>query len=71
MNKKIIILGVGGLGVSSLAIAAKRLGAHVAGYDSVANKLTPKLEALGIVIFISPTGYDVANFDIFVYSSAI
>ncbi|WP_239354943.1 Mur ligase domain-containing protein, partial [Providencia rettgeri] len=71
MNKKILFLGVGGIGVSALAIAAKRLGAHVAGYDSVANKLTAKLEALGIVIFISPNGVDVANFDIVVYSSAI
>ncbi|ABO47512.1 UDP-N-acetylmuramate--L-alanine ligase [Francisella tularensis] len=71
MNKKILFLGVGGIGVSALAIAAKRLGAHVAGYDSVANKLTAKLEALGIVIFTSPNGVDVANFDIVVYSSAI
>ncbi|MDE4940433.1 Mur ligase domain-containing protein, partial [Francisella tularensis subsp. holarctica] len=34
-------------------------------------KLTAKLEALGIVIFISPNGVDVAIFDIVVYSSAI
>ncbi|MDE4984595.1 Mur ligase domain-containing protein, partial [Francisella tularensis] len=51
MNKKILFLGVGGIGVSALSIAAKRLGAHVAGYYSVANKLTAKLEALVIVIF--------------------
>ncbi|MDE4951340.1 Mur ligase domain-containing protein, partial [Francisella tularensis] len=47
-----LFLGVGGFGVSALAIAAKRLGAHVDGYDSVANNVTAKLEALGIVLFI-------------------
>ncbi|APC90784.1 MULTISPECIES: UDP-N-acetylmuramate--L-alanine ligase [Francisella] len=71
MNKKILFLGVGGIGVSALAIAAKRLGAEVAGYDSIPNKLTAKLEVLGIVIFTSPSGIDVANYDIVVYSSAI
>ncbi|MDE4961768.1 Mur ligase domain-containing protein, partial [Francisella tularensis] len=66
MNKKILFLGVVGIGVSALAIAAKRLGEHVAGYDSFANKITEKLEALGRVIFICPNGVDVANFDIVV-----
>ncbi|OEZ33418.1 UDP-N-acetylmuramate--L-alanine ligase [Francisella endosymbiont of Amblyomma maculatum] len=71
MNKKILFLGVGGIGVSALAIAAKRLGAEVAGYDSIPNKLTVKLEVLGIAIFTSTSGIDVANYDIVVYSSAI
>lgn len=71
MNKKILFLGVGGIGVSALAIAAKRLGADVAGYDSIPNKLTAKLQTLGIAIFTSPSGVDVANYDIVVYSSAI
>ncbi|MDE5031938.1 UDP-N-acetylmuramate--L-alanine ligase, partial [Francisella tularensis subsp. holarctica] len=62
-------LGLGLIVVSALGIAAKRLGAHVAGNDSVANKQTAKHEALGIVIFISPNRVDVANFDIDVYSS--
>ena len=71
MNKKILFLGVGGIGVSALAIAAKRLGADVAGYDSIPNKLTAKLQTLGIAIFTSPNGVDVANYDIVVYSNAI
>ncbi|WP_150465359.1 UDP-N-acetylmuramate--L-alanine ligase [Francisella sp. SYW-2] len=71
MKKKILFLGVGGIGVSALAIAAKRLGADVAGYDSVPNKLTAKLESSGISIFSSPTSIDVSVYDTVVYSSAI
>ena len=71
MNKKILFLGVGGIGVSALAIAAKKLGAIVAGYDSKPNKLTIKLESLGIDIFSSPSEVDVTTFNMIVYSSAI
>jgi len=66
-----LFLGVGGIGVSALAIAAKKLGAMVTGYDSKPNKLTAKLESLGIDIFSSPSEVDVANFGMIVYSSAI
>ncbi|QLE79296.1 UDP-N-acetylmuramate--L-alanine ligase [Francisella sp. Scap27] len=71
MNKRILFLGVGGIGVSALAIAAKKLGAIVAGYDSKPNKLTAKLESLNIDIFSSPSEVDVANYSMIVYSSAI
>lgn len=71
MNKKILFLGVGGIGVSALAIAANKLGAEVSGYDSSPNKLTKKLENLGIAISSSPSEVDVASFDMIVYSSAI
>ncbi|AIT09653.1 UDP-N-acetylmuramate--alanine ligase [Candidatus Francisella endociliophora] len=71
MNKKILFLGVGGIGVSALAIAANKLGAEVSGYDSSPNKLTKKLENLGISISSSPSEVDVASFDMIVYSSAI
>lgn len=71
MNKKILFLGVGGIGVSALAIAAKYLGAIVAGYDSKPNKLTTKLKSLDIDIFSSPSEVDVANYSMIVYSSAI
>ena len=71
MNKKILFLGAGGIGVSALAIAAKKLGAIVVGYDSKPNKLTVKLESLGIDIFSSPKEVDIANFSMIVYSTAI
>lgn len=71
MNKRILFLGVGGIGVSALAIAAKRLGGFVVGYDTKPNKLTAKLESLGVYIFSSPSEVDVANFSMIVYSSAI
>ncbi|MCL4114407.1 UNVERIFIED_CONTAM: hypothetical protein GTU68_041297, partial [Idotea baltica] len=69
--KRILFLGVGGIGVSALAIAAKKLGAIVAGYDSKPNNLTTKLKSLGIDIFSSSNEVDVANYSMIVYSSAI
>lgn len=66
-----MFLGAGGIGVSALAVAAKRLGADVAGYDSIPNKLTIKLESLGISIFSSPNSVDVSDYYMVVYSSAI
>lgn len=71
MNKKILFLGVGGIGVSALAIAAKNLGAAVDGYDSKPNKLTSKLEALGIKIFTSINDISLDSYNMIVYSSAI
>ena len=71
MKKKILFLGVGGIGVSALAIAANKIGAEVSGYDSNPNKLTKKLEESGINIYTSPSGVDIASFDMVVYSSAI
>ncbi len=71
MNKKILFLGVGGIGVSALAIAAKKLGAAVAGYDSKPNKLTDKLESFGVDISSSPSEVNVSNFSMIVYSTAI
>ncbi|GAB4223277.1 MAG: UDP-N-acetylmuramate--L-alanine ligase [Francisella sp.] len=71
MNKKILFLGAGGIGVSALTIAAKKLGAEVSGYDSNPNKITAKLQQLGIEIYTSPSKVNVENFDLIVYSSAI
>ncbi|QIV96688.1 UDP-N-acetylmuramate--L-alanine ligase [Allofrancisella inopinata] len=71
MNKKILFLGVGGIGVSALAIAAKKLGATVAGYDGKSSKLTAKLESLGVNVFSNPLETDVEEYDMVVYSSAI
>ena len=71
MNNKILFLGVGGIGVSALAIAAKRLGTFVVGYDISPNKLTDNLKSLGIDIFSDPNLIDVTKFSMIVYSSAI
>ncbi|ASG67109.1 UDP-N-acetylmuramate--L-alanine ligase [Francisella halioticida] len=71
MNKKILFLGIGGIGVSALAIAARNLGAAVEGHDSKPSKLTAKLESLGIKIFITTNNINLSNYDMVVYSSAI
>ncbi|AJC48341.1 UDP-N-acetylmuramate--L-alanine ligase [Allofrancisella guangzhouensis] len=71
MDKKILFLGVGGIGVSALAIAAKKLGAIVAGYDSKPSKLTIRLESLGVKVFSTPSEVRIKDYDMVVYSSAI
>lgn len=71
MDKKILFLGVGGIGVSALAIAARNLGAVVEGYDSSSTKLTSKLKSLGIKIFTTTNNISLSSYDMVVYSSAI
>lgn len=71
MKEKILFLGVGGIGVSALAIAAKNLGASVDGYDSKPNKLTGKLGSLGVKVFTTTSNINLFNYDMVVYSSAI
>ncbi|WP_150467252.1 UDP-N-acetylmuramate--L-alanine ligase [Francisella sp. SYW-9] len=71
MDKKILFLGVGGIGVSALATAARNLGATVVGYDYKPNKLTSKLESLGVKIYTSLDNIPLDNYDMVVYSSAI
>ena len=71
MDKKILFLGIGGIGVSALAIAARNLSAVVEGYDSSSTKLTSKLKSLGIKIFTTTNNINLSSYDMVVYSSAI
>ena len=71
MKKNILFLGVGGIGVSALALAAKKLGASVTGYDLKSSKLTQKLESHQIDIVSDIDNIDATDFDMVVYSSAI
>lgn len=70
MSKRILFLGVGGIGVSALAFAAKNLGFEVSGYDLKSNDLTSRLESLGANIFSDFDDIKVSNYDMIVYSSA-
>ncbi|APC97117.1 UDP-N-acetylmuramate--L-alanine ligase [Francisella frigiditurris] len=71
MKKRILFLGVGGIGVSALAIAAKKLGAEVSGYDTKPSKITAKLVQKGINLYLSLDQVVVENYDMLVFSSAV
>ena len=70
-NKKILFLGVGGIGVSALALASKINGANVTGFDGKKTNLTDKLSQNGINLIFDIELIDSNDFDIIVYSSAI
>lgn len=52
------LIGIGGAGMSGLALAAHELGATVSGSDRSASSYTERLEAAGVTVFI---GHDAAN----------
>lgn len=57
-DRRFHLIGIGGAGMSGLALAANQLGARVSGSDRAASSYTDRLEAAGISVFI---GHDAAN----------
>ncbi|MFT4048651.1 MAG: UDP-N-acetylmuramate--L-alanine ligase [Solirubrobacterales bacterium] len=57
-GRRLHLIGIGGAGMSGLAIAANSLGAIVSGSDKEASSYTERLESLGIAVTI---GQDAAN----------
>jgi UDP-N-acetylmuramate--alanine ligase len=57
-GRKLHLIGIGGVGMSGLAIAAHQLGADVTGSDREASSYTARLEEAGIAVTI---GQDSAN----------
>ncbi|MGH2958678.1 MAG: UDP-N-acetylmuramate--L-alanine ligase, partial [Solirubrobacterales bacterium] len=57
-GRKLHLIGVGGVGMSGLAIAAHQLGAEVTGSDREASSYTARLEEAGISVTI---GQDATN----------
>lgn len=49
-KRSLYFLGIGGVSMSSLAMAAKKMGCNVAGYDAADNAVTQGLESLGIPV---------------------
>lgn len=73
LEKRIIhFIGIGGIGMSSIALILLKMGYKVSGSDIQANSLTKKLEELGASIFI---GHNASNLghdtEMAVYSSSI
>ena len=59
MNKELLLkshfhfIGIGGIGMSALAIGLLKKGCSVSGSDLIKNNETNKLEQLGAVVFAS------------------
>lgn len=76
INKKdkpttIFFCGIGGIGMSGLALLANSCGYFVIGSDIEENKNTLMLKDKGIKVFIGHNGKNINDVDILVYSSAI
>lgn len=56
VGKSIYFIGVGGCGMSGLALMLKQLGASCSGSDAVASDLTNALEAGGITVRVDGSG---------------
>ena len=67
----IFFCGIGGIGMSGLALLAKSCGYKISGSDLSGNKNTKHLEENGIQVHIGHDAKNVAGADIFVYSSAV
>ncbi|MBJ7459106.1 MAG: UDP-N-acetylmuramate--L-alanine ligase [Thermoleophilaceae bacterium] len=57
-GRKIHLVGVGGVGMSGLALVARQLGAEVSGSDREASSYTARLEQAGVTVSI---GHDAEN----------
>ncbi|MBR4288575.1 MAG: UDP-N-acetylmuramate--L-alanine ligase [Clostridia bacterium] len=70
-KSKLFFLGIGGISMSSLALAAKKNGHEVTGYDAAASNITRTLEENGIAVYHS---FDKKHYDgvsLIVYTGAI
>ena len=67
----IFFCGIGGIGMSGLALLAKSCGCKVSGSDLVKGKTTKFMEENGIPVHIGHDAKNVDGNDIFVYSSAV
>lgn len=69
--KHIHFIGIGGAGMSGIALVLKNLGFEVTGSDTRPTDLTTNLEKMGIKIFYTHHPENCAGADVVVYSSAI
>ncbi len=71
-GKKIYIVGIGGIGLSSLAQLYLHEGAHVSGSDRSESPTTELLKSKGVQVFIGQNESHVPeDTDLLVYSDAI
>jgi UDP-N-acetylmuramate--alanine ligase len=71
MSKRYHFIGIGGIGMSGIALLLLRVNSKVSGSDLKESKATEELRALGAKIFIGHDAGNIEGADIVVYSSAI
>ncbi len=70
--KKIFLIGIGGIGMSALAVILKNRGFEVKGSDRCYSKTTENLKKLGIEVFIGHNENHISkDIDLIVYTNAI
>ena len=70
-NTKIHFIGIGGIGMSSLAQLLLDTGYIVSGSDETLNSLTSKIESKGGRVFLGHKASNLGDAQVVVYSSAI
>lgn len=70
-SKHAYLLGIGGVGMSSLARILKSRGLEVSGSDMRISKTTEELKLEGIKVYSDQSEIHMANVDLVIYSSAI
>jgi len=70
-KKRVHFIGIGGVGMSGLAMIMHSLGYEVSGCDISKSKYTELLEKKGIKVYYGHSPFHVESADIVVYSSAI
>ncbi len=70
-KKRIHFVGIGGVGMSGLALILKELGHYVSGCDLARNKYTNMLEKEGIKVFKGHSPSHLEGVEVVVYSSAV
>ena len=70
-NSHYHFIGIGGIGMSALAIFYLQKGCAVSGSDICRSEITAQLEQLGAKIFIGHHQHNIAHADCIIYSSAV
>lgn len=71
MARKIHFIGIGGIGVSSLAQYYLATGDKVSGSDAAGSEITDLLAKKGIKIFIGQSAQNISDYDLVIHSAAI
>lgn len=71
MARKIHFIGIGGIGVSSLAQYYLATGDKVSGSDVARSEITDLLTKKGIKIFIGQSAQNISDYDLVIHSAAI
>ncbi|MCQ9206477.1 MAG: UDP-N-acetylmuramate--L-alanine ligase [Omnitrophica bacterium] len=70
-NKKIHMIGIGGVGMSGLAYVLARMGCAVSGSDIEENVITKRLRRKGVIVHIGHSASRLHAPEVIVYSSSI